>query len=131
MTDSTNLNYFQEITIIPDPEIPPYFIWSKLFTQLHIALAEMKNKHSIESIGVSFPDYHFDKKGKCKLVNKCTLPLTGYGVVDKIVTEYCVIECMYGHMVLTDAADDCHLSELIEKTEMQLDVSSTLKRSRF
>ena len=64
MTDSTSLNYFQEITIIPDPEIAPYFIWSKLFTQLHIALAEMKNEHGIKSIGVSFPDYHYDEKGK-------------------------------------------------------------------
>lgn len=74
---------------------------------------------------------HFDRNDKCKLVNKCSLPLTGFGVVDMIVTEYCVIECMYGHMVLTDAADDCHLSELLDKTEMRLDVSSTLKRSRF
>jgi len=58
------LTHYQEITIIPDPEIPPYFIWSKLFTQLHIGLAEVKNKHGIESIGVSFPDYHYDEKGK-------------------------------------------------------------------
>ena len=39
--------------IIPDPEIAPYFIWSKLFTQFHIALAEMKNDHSIDSVGKS------------------------------------------------------------------------------
>lgn len=56
--------HYQEITIIPDPEIAPYFIWSKLFTQFHIALADVKNKHGIESIGISFPDYHFDEKGK-------------------------------------------------------------------
>lgn len=30
---------------------------------------------------------HFDKKRKCKLMKKCTLPLTGVGVVDKIVTD--------------------------------------------
>lgn len=65
MTDLTaSLTHYQEITIIPDPEIASYFIWSKLFTQFHIALAEMKNKHSIESIGISFPDYYFDEKGK-------------------------------------------------------------------
>ncbi|WP_435980588.1 type I-F CRISPR-associated endoribonuclease Cas6/Csy4 [Psychrobacter sp. DM4] len=65
MTDSrSSLTHYQEITIIPDPEIAPYFIWSKLFTQLHIALAEARNVHSIKSIGVSFPDYHFDEKGK-------------------------------------------------------------------
>ncbi len=65
MTDSTSsLSHYQEITIIPDPEIAPYFIWSKLFSQFHIALADIKNKHDIESIGVSFPDYHYDEKGK-------------------------------------------------------------------
>ena len=56
------MNYYQEITLIPDPDIAPYFIWSKLFTQLHIALAEVKNEHGIDSIGVSFPDYHYDDK---------------------------------------------------------------------
>lgn len=60
----SQMTHFQEITILPDPDITPYFIWSKLFTQLHIALADIKNKHGIESIGVSFPDYHYDKKGK-------------------------------------------------------------------
>ena len=64
MSDSTILTHYCELTIIPDPDIAPYFIWSKLFNQLHIALAEMKNKHGIESIGVSFPDYHYDEKGK-------------------------------------------------------------------
>lgn len=65
MTDSSSsLTHYQEITIIPDPEIAPYFIWSKLFTQLHIALADVKNGHDIDSIGVSFPDYHYDDKNE-------------------------------------------------------------------
>ena len=64
MTDSKILNYFQEITIIPDPDIAPYFIWGKLFTQLHIALADVKNNHKIDAIGISFPDYHYDDKNE-------------------------------------------------------------------
>lgn len=66
------MKYYQEITIIPDPEITAYFIWSKLYNQLHIALADVKNTHGIKSIGVSFPDYHFDsKQGRSsKLGNK-------------------------------------------------------------
>lgn len=65
MSNSTlNLTHYQEITIIPDPEIAPYFIWSKLFNQLHIALAALKNEHGIDSIGVSFPDYHYDNKNE-------------------------------------------------------------------
>ena len=65
MTDLTSsLTYYCELTIIPDSEIAPYFIWSKLFNQLHIALADINNQHGIKSIGVSFPDYHYDEKGK-------------------------------------------------------------------
>ena len=64
MTDSKSLNYYQEITIIPDPDIAPYFIWGKLFTQLHIALADVKNNHKIDAIGISFPDYHYDDKNE-------------------------------------------------------------------
>lgn len=60
----SHMTHYCEITIIPDPDIAPYFIWSKLFNQVHIALAEIKNKHGIEYIGVSFPDYHYDKKEK-------------------------------------------------------------------
>ena len=56
------MNYFEEVTLIPDPENAPYFIWSKLFTQLHIALADIKNEHGIDNIGVSFPDYYYDSK---------------------------------------------------------------------
>ena len=63
-TSYSSLTHYQEITIIPDPDIAPYFIWSKLFTQLHIGLADVKNKQGIESIGIGFPDYHYDNKGK-------------------------------------------------------------------
>ena len=56
----SNLTHYCELTIIPDPDITPYFIWSKLFTQLHIALADVKNEHGIDTIGISFPDYHYD-----------------------------------------------------------------------
>lgn len=68
----THLTHYQEITLLPEPDISSYFIWSKLFTQLHIALADVKNCHSINSIGVAFPDYYFDQKnGKSsKLGNK-------------------------------------------------------------
>lgn len=31
---------------------------------------------------------HFNKKGESKMVKKCTLPLTGYGVVHKVVTDH-------------------------------------------
>ncbi len=74
---------------------------------------------------------HFDKEGRSKLVQKCSLPLTGRGVVDVIVTEYCVVRNIYGRMVMTELACDTSLQALLDRTEMQIDVSSGLKRSSF
>ncbi|WP_341461706.1 type I-F CRISPR-associated endoribonuclease Cas6/Csy4, partial [Moraxella osloensis] len=39
------MKFYQELTIIPEPEISPYVVWSQIFTQLHIALADVKNSH--------------------------------------------------------------------------------------
>lgn len=74
---------------------------------------------------------HFDRSGKCKLVRKCSLPLTGHCAVDVIATEYCIVRNTYGRMALTDLADDVDLIELLNKTEMQLDVSAGLVRRKF
>ena len=52
--------YYQEITLIEQEEIAIYFIWSKLYTQLHLALVEVKNHNDKTNIGVSFPEYRFN-----------------------------------------------------------------------
>lgn len=56
------MNFYQEITLIPDAEISPYFLWSKVYTQLHIALAHVKNQHGVDGIGISFPNYKYEEK---------------------------------------------------------------------
>lgn len=72
------MKFYQEITLIDQAEISPYFIWSKLYTQLHIALAEQKNIEDKVNIGVSFPQYIYqekadDKKAKINLGTKLRL----------------------------------------------------------
>lgn len=74
---------------------------------------------------------HFDKRGKSKLVQKCTLPLTGHCVVDVVVTEYCVLRNSYGRMVMTALAEDAPLRELLDRTEMKIYVSSQLTKEKF
>lgn len=69
------MNYYQELTILPDPEINVYFIWSKLFYHVHIAIVESaKQKYGENAnesdIGVSFPEYTCEldtEKPKCFL----------------------------------------------------------------
>lgn len=52
------MNYYQEISLI-DGEKPLYILWSALYEQLHITLAELANIHHIDTIGVSFPKYYY------------------------------------------------------------------------
>ena len=47
------MNYYVEIKLLCDPEIGLGFLWKKVFTQVHLALAE----HGGGAIGVSFPQY--------------------------------------------------------------------------
>lgn len=55
------MNYYQEITLI-EGDKRLYEIWSDVFNQIHIALADIRNKHNVESIGVSFPSYRYEEK---------------------------------------------------------------------
>lgn len=51
------LQFYQDIELIEQPEISLSAVWSKLYTQLHLALAEFKNEYGTQPIGVSFPEY--------------------------------------------------------------------------
>ncbi|WP_302441878.1 type I-F CRISPR-associated endoribonuclease Cas6/Csy4 [Colibacter massiliensis] len=51
------MEYYQEVTLLPDAEIPVHFLWTKVFTQLHIAFADRKNKIGCMDFAVSFPEY--------------------------------------------------------------------------
>lgn len=51
------LQFYQDIELIEQPEISLSVVWSKLYTQLHLALAEFKNEYGTQPIGVSFPEY--------------------------------------------------------------------------
>ena len=55
------MNYYQEISLLPNAEINLYFIWQKLFQQIHIALVENKTAGNVSAIGVAFPEYNVEK----------------------------------------------------------------------
>lgn len=51
------MNYYQDITLIPDGEVSLSFLWTKVFTQLHLALAEEKRREGMVKTALSFPTY--------------------------------------------------------------------------
>lgn len=59
---------------------------------------------------------HNNKKGQPKILERCTLPLTGVGVVDMLITDMAVFSFENGQMTLREVASDHSLEEVIEKT---------------
>ncbi|WBA16870.1 type I-F CRISPR-associated endoribonuclease Cas6/Csy4 [Salinivibrio kushneri] len=51
------MNYYQEITLLPDADIAVGFLWQKVFQQVHIALVEHKVASNQSQVAVGFPDY--------------------------------------------------------------------------
>jgi 3-oxoacid CoA-transferase subunit B len=60
---------------------------------------------------------HVTKEGAPKLVRRCTLPLTGRGVVHKVVTDHAVFDVAFGQLVLRAIAPGVDFSTLVERTE--------------
>ena len=51
------MNYYQEITLLPDGEVSLSFLWTKVFTQLHLALAEEQQREGMVKTALAFPEY--------------------------------------------------------------------------
>ena len=51
------MTHYIELTLLPNPEVSTSFLWSKLFTQLHLALVEMQDADAKAPVGVCFVDY--------------------------------------------------------------------------
>jgi len=51
------MKYFIEVTLLPSVEIPLYFLWEKVYQQIHLALVEIKKEDGSVTVGVSFPAY--------------------------------------------------------------------------
>jgi acetate CoA/acetoacetate CoA-transferase beta subunit len=70
-------------------------------------------------------------KGKPKIVNKCTLPLTSVRPVDLVVTEMAVIEFVDGRATLTETAPGVSVAQVVEATEAPLVRSEKLAEMRL
>jgi len=70
---------------------------------------------------------HVSKERRPKILKRCTLPLTGAGVVDMIVTDLAVIDVTPEGLVLREIAPDTSVHAVLAATEPELIVSPELR----
>jgi 3-oxoacid CoA-transferase subunit B len=59
---------------------------------------------------------HTNKNGEHKILEACNLPLTGKAVVDRIITDLCVLDVTKNGLELVELAPDVTEQEVREKT---------------
>ena len=63
---------------------------------------------------------HANKKGESKLLKACTLPLTGAGVVDRIITGLGVFDVVDGGLKVVELAPDVSMDDVNAVTEANI-----------
>ncbi|MCA0417937.1 MAG: 3-oxoacid CoA-transferase subunit B [Proteobacteria bacterium] len=75
---------------------------------------------------------HANKAGESKVLERCSLPLTGAGVVDMIITDLCVMTCDKangGGLTLIELAPGVSLDEVKAKTQATFAVAPSLAKA--
>jgi 3-oxoacid CoA-transferase subunit B len=63
---------------------------------------------------------HANKRGESKILKRCTLPLTGKAVVDRIITDLGVFDVVEGGLKVIELAPGVDMDEVRTKTEATL-----------
>ncbi|WLR43818.1 3-oxoacid CoA-transferase subunit B [Bacillus carboniphilus] len=74
---------------------------------------------------------HVSKNQKSKIVNECSLPLTGERVVNRIITDRAVLDVTEKGLTLVEVAKGYSVEEVLASTEPDLRISDDLKLEAF
>jgi 3-oxoacid CoA-transferase subunit B len=74
---------------------------------------------------------HANKHGESKLLNHCSLPLTGVNCINKIVTDLAVLEVKDGAFHLLERAPGISVDEIVSKTQGKLVVPECVPEMVF
>jgi 3-oxoacid CoA-transferase subunit B len=74
---------------------------------------------------------HADKHGHSKLLQQCTLPLTGVNCINKIITDLAVLEIKDGAFHLVERAPGVTVDEIRTKTAGKLVVAENVPEMMF
>jgi len=68
---------------------------------------------------------HTTRDDQPKLLSRCSLPLTGTGVVDRVITDLCVLDIRDDMLILVELAPGVSLAEIRSKTEPEVQVADS------
>ncbi|TYO73000.1 CoA transferase subunit B [Rossellomorea marisflavi] len=74
---------------------------------------------------------HVNKSGESKILKECTLPLTGRGVVDRIITDRAVMDVTDEGLVLREVANSFSVDDIKSSTAADLIVHDNVKLEAY
>jgi len=74
---------------------------------------------------------HANKQGESKLLSECSLPLTGVGCINKVITDLALLEIKDGAFYLLERAPGVSTEEIITKTAGKLIVAGDIPEMQF
>jgi 3-oxoacid CoA-transferase subunit B len=70
---------------------------------------------------------HCAKGGESKIKRRCTLPITGLGVVNRLITDLAVIDVTPAGLELIERAPGVSVEEIINRTAAPLSVRADVR----
>ncbi|KAJ6096970.1 hypothetical protein N7486_007716 [Penicillium sp. IBT 16267x] len=107
-------------------DLANYMIPGKVFKGMGGAMDLISNPDQTKIVVATS---HVAKDGSPKIVQKCSLPLTGANVVSTIITDLCVFQVnrATGELTLTELAPGVEVEEVRSKTDAKFTIADKLE----